>query len=307
MDLVLRCLILFPLVVVLVRIVNRRELSSLEPFDVVLLVVIGDLLQQGITQSDYSVTGAAIVVTTITLLSALTAYLNWRIPLLRTTLEGEPIILLENGRPIERNLRRQRITMAELAAQARLATSRRLRACATRCSRRRAGSASSPTDDRRADRDREGGRPAAVIVTAGDAVAPAGCLVGFATQASIHPPRMLVCLSVVNATYRRARRSRVLGVHLVPAGRRDLAELFGEETADDGTDKFAACAWTPGPAGVPLLDGCPAWFAGTIVRWLPLGDHTGALLDPIAGPAAATPEPALRLLEAGPLHPGHPA
>ncbi len=120
MDLVLRCLILFPLVVVLVRIVNRRELSSLEPFDVVLLVVIGDLLQQGITQSDYSVTGAAIVVTTITLLSALTAYLNWRIPLLRTTLEGEPIILLENGRPIERNLRRQRITMAELAAQARL-------------------------------------------------------------------------------------------------------------------------------------------------------------------------------------------
>src|SRR5689334_12272789 len=119
MDLVLRCLILFPLVVVLVRIVNRRELSSLEPFDVVLLVVIGDLLQQGITQSDYSVTGAAIVVTTITLLSALTAYLNWRIPLLRTTLEGEPIILVENGRPIERNLRRQRITMAELAAQAR--------------------------------------------------------------------------------------------------------------------------------------------------------------------------------------------
>jgi uncharacterized membrane protein YcaP (DUF421 family) len=119
MDLVIRCLILFPLVVILVRIVNRRELSSLEPFDVVLLVVIGDLLQQGITQSDYSVTGAAIVVTTITLLSALTAYLNWRFPVLRTTLEGEPIILVENGRPIDRNLRRQRITMAELAAQAR--------------------------------------------------------------------------------------------------------------------------------------------------------------------------------------------
>ena len=108
MDLVLRCLILFPLVVILVRIVNRRQLSSLEPFDVVLLVVIGDLLQQGITQSDYSVTGAAIVITTITL-----------IPAFRLTLEGEPIILLERGQPIEKNLRRQRITLAELAAQAR--------------------------------------------------------------------------------------------------------------------------------------------------------------------------------------------
>ncbi len=152
----------------------------------------------------------------------------------------------------------------------------------------------------------EAADPPLWIVTAGDAEAPAGCLVGFATQASMHPPRMLVCLSVVNATYRRARHSRVLGVHLVPAGRRDLAELFGEETADDGTDKFASCAWTPGPAGVPLLDGCPARFAGTIVRWLPLGDHAGALLDPIAGDAVA-PGPPLRLREAGPLHPGHPA
>jgi len=76
-------------------------------------------VQQGITQSDYSVTGAAIVITTITLLSLVTAYLNWRIPAFRMTLEGEPIILLEHGQPIEQNLRKQRITLAELAAQAR--------------------------------------------------------------------------------------------------------------------------------------------------------------------------------------------
>jgi uncharacterized membrane protein YcaP (DUF421 family) len=119
MDLVLRCLVLFPLVVVLVRIVNRRELSSMQPFDVVLLVVIGDLVQQGITQNDFSVTGAAIVVTTITLLSMATAYLNWRFSGVRTTLEGEPIILVQHGRPLEHNLRRQRITLAELQAQAR--------------------------------------------------------------------------------------------------------------------------------------------------------------------------------------------
>jgi uncharacterized membrane protein YcaP (DUF421 family) len=119
MDLVLRCLVLFPLVVILIRVVNRRELSSMEPFDVVLLVVIGDLLQQGITQNDFSVTGSAIVVTTITLLSLATAYANWRFPRLRSTLEGEPVILVENGRPLERNLRRQRITLAEVEAQAR--------------------------------------------------------------------------------------------------------------------------------------------------------------------------------------------
>jgi uncharacterized membrane protein YcaP (DUF421 family) len=119
MDLVLRCLVLFPLVLILIRVINRRELTSMEPFDVVLLVVIGDLLQQGITQNDFSVTGSAIVVTTVTLLSAAVAYVNWRFPALRRVLEGEPVILLERGRPIERNLRRQRITLAELEAQAR--------------------------------------------------------------------------------------------------------------------------------------------------------------------------------------------
>jgi uncharacterized membrane protein YcaP (DUF421 family) len=101
-------------------VINRRELTAMEPFDLVLLVVIGDLLQQGITQSDYSVTGAAIVVTTITLLSAGTAYASWRFPGVRRALDGEPVILLERGRPIERNLRRQRITVSELEAQARM-------------------------------------------------------------------------------------------------------------------------------------------------------------------------------------------
>ena len=119
MDLVIRATLVFFFIFLITRIAGRRELSSLEPFDVILLVVLGDLVQQGITQNDFSVTGSAIVITTITLLSLGTAYLNWRLPILRLTLEGEPIILLEDGRPIERNLRRQRITLAELAAQAR--------------------------------------------------------------------------------------------------------------------------------------------------------------------------------------------
>jgi uncharacterized membrane protein YcaP (DUF421 family) len=119
MDLVGRCLILFPLIVLLVRVVNRRELAKMEPYDLVLLIVLGDLVQQGVTQNDYSVTGAAIVIVTMTLLSMLTAYLSYRLPRFRRVLDGEPVILLENGNPLESNLRRERISLGELAAQAR--------------------------------------------------------------------------------------------------------------------------------------------------------------------------------------------
>jgi uncharacterized membrane protein YcaP (DUF421 family) len=120
MDLVLRALILFPLALLLTRVVTRRELSSLEPFDLVLLVVLGDMLQQGITQNDQSITGAAIVVVTLALLSVASAFLTYRVRPLRQVMEGEPVILIADGEVVHGNLRRERITLAELAAQARL-------------------------------------------------------------------------------------------------------------------------------------------------------------------------------------------
>src|SRR4051794_6670774 len=85
-----------------------------------------------------------------------------------------------------------------------------------------------------------------LIATAREADSLAGCLVGFATQASIDPSRFLVCLSDKNRTYRVARRARHLGVHLVPAHAARLAELFGGETGDE-VDKFARCSWHEGP------------------------------------------------------------
>ena len=94
------------------------------------------------------------------------------------------------------------------------------------------------------------------IVTACHGDRRDGCLVGFATQASMKPARMLVCLSTANLTYRIAVSSPRLAVHLVPADRHDLALLFGGETGDD-TDKLSDVAWTAGPGGVPLLDDCP--------------------------------------------------
>lgn len=119
MDLVLRSIFVFCLILVITRAVGRRELSSMEPFDLILLVVLGDLVQQGVTQSDYSLTGATTVSVTIACLVVATAYLSYRFKRLRPILEGEPILLISEGRILERALRRQRMTVEELRAEAR--------------------------------------------------------------------------------------------------------------------------------------------------------------------------------------------
>jgi uncharacterized membrane protein YcaP (DUF421 family) len=119
MDLAIRSLVAFLFVFAITRVVGRRELSTLEPFDVIMLVVIGDLVQQGVTQSDYSVTGIVIVLSVVTLMTALFAYLNFRFPKLRPLMEGYPVVLIDNGSLIERNLRRERLTVGEVEAEAR--------------------------------------------------------------------------------------------------------------------------------------------------------------------------------------------
>ena len=122
------------------------------------------------------------------------------------------------------------------------------------------------------------------VVTTSDGDTRAGCLVGFTTQCSIDPVRFLVCLSDKNHTYRVALHASTVAVHLLRESQRDVAALFGGETGDE-VDKLARCAWTPGPDGVPVLDGCAAWFAGRVVDRFVLGDHTGLLLEPFDGSA----------------------
>jgi uncharacterized membrane protein YcaP (DUF421 family) len=120
MDIVLRAALAFLFILMLTRIVGRRELSSLEPFDLILLVTIGDLVQQGVTQNDFSVTGMLLAVGTIGLLTVLFSYLPWKFQVLRPMLEGIPVILIEDGKVIERNLKRNRLTQEEVAAAARV-------------------------------------------------------------------------------------------------------------------------------------------------------------------------------------------
>lgn len=118
------------------------------------------------------------------------------------------------------------------------------------------------------------------IVTTSDGERREGCVIGFATQCSFHPPRLLACLSRENRTYRLAMRSEALAVHLVPRSQLALAKLFGGETGDE-IDKFERCEWHEGPRGLPILDGCPSWLAGEILARHDLGDHVGFWLGPL--------------------------
>jgi len=119
-DLVLRATIAFFFILLLTRIVGRRELVTLEPFDLILLVVLGDLIQQGVTQSDYSVTGLILAAGTIALLTVAVSYVSFRFPGTRPLLEGQPIVVVQDGNVLEENLRRERLTREELAEAARL-------------------------------------------------------------------------------------------------------------------------------------------------------------------------------------------
>jgi uncharacterized membrane protein YcaP (DUF421 family) len=120
MDIVIRAAVIFFFVYLLTRLLGRRELNSLEPFDLILLVVVGDLVQQAVTQNDESITGALLAISTIGLLTLALSYVNYRFRRLRPLLTGEPIVLVEDGEVIQPNLRRQRLTREEIGAEARL-------------------------------------------------------------------------------------------------------------------------------------------------------------------------------------------
>src|SRR3954463_16606625 len=120
MDIAVRALVLYAFVILVMRVIGRRELSSLSAVDLVLLIVLGDAIQQGLTQDDYSVTGALIAVTTIAAAQVGSSYLGFRSRRARNVLEGEPIVIIEDGQLVERNLKRERMTEDEVAEEMRM-------------------------------------------------------------------------------------------------------------------------------------------------------------------------------------------
>lgn len=147
--------------------------------------------------------------------------------------------------------------------------------------------------------------PMYVVTTWADGIA-AGCLVGFASQTSIHPPRFLVGLSRKNHTFRVAAGATHLAVHVFDHEHLATVELFGSQTGDE-VDKFGRCAWHSGPAEMPILDDAAAWFVGEILERFSLGDHVGHLLAPIDGDPPRELESWVSFGDVRHLEPGHEA
>ena len=119
MDIVLRACVAYVFIIFLLRIIGRRELSTLAPSDLVLLVVMGDLVQNGVTQSDQSVTGVFLAVSTFAVLTVAVSVLTHRSPRAQILLEGSPLILVQDGKPIEKNLRSERLNICDITEEAR--------------------------------------------------------------------------------------------------------------------------------------------------------------------------------------------
>lgn len=98
--------------------------------------------------------------------------------------------------------------------------------------------------------------PAMIVATTAAEGRPAGCLVGFHSQAGIDPERYCLWLSKANHTYRTALRASHFAIHLLTDADLSVAEWFGTRSGES-TDKFAGLDQTAGPGGVPLLQGCP--------------------------------------------------
>lgn len=119
MDVVIRATIIYVLILLLMRAIGRRELSEMSSFELIILVVMGDLIQQGVTQEDYSITGALLAIGTMALLSVLLSYLGFMWPKVDTVLEGVPALVFRDGEPLEEVLRAHRMRIDDLLDAAR--------------------------------------------------------------------------------------------------------------------------------------------------------------------------------------------
>ena len=120
MDIVLRAAIAYVFIVFMLRIIGRRELSTLAPSDIVLLVVMGDLIQNGVTQSDQSVTGIFLAVSTLAVLTVAMSLVSYKSRRAQALIQGAPLILVEEGRAVDQNLRSERLNLDDVAEEARL-------------------------------------------------------------------------------------------------------------------------------------------------------------------------------------------
>lgn len=119
MEIVARASIIFFFLFLLTRGLNRRALSDMAPFELLLLVTIGDMVQQGITQEDFSLTGAVLAGSTFAFWVSVLSYLSWRSRRLGRLLDGVPLVIVVNGQPIDRVLAAEHLPLDEVFEAAR--------------------------------------------------------------------------------------------------------------------------------------------------------------------------------------------
>lgn len=119
MDIVFRAAVAYVFIIFVLRVMGRRELSSLGPSDLVLVVVLGDLVQNGVTQADQSVTGMFLAISTFAMLTVAMSVLTFKSRRAQTLIEGQPLILVEDGMPVAKNLRAERLRVDDIAEEAR--------------------------------------------------------------------------------------------------------------------------------------------------------------------------------------------
>jgi uncharacterized membrane protein YcaP (DUF421 family) len=121
MDIVVRASVMFVMVYGLLRLLGKRELGQMSPFEFVTLIVMGDLIQQGVTHQDFSLTGATLAICTFAAWSLAMSVLSHRFPKARGVLRSGPVVLVRDGDFIDQNMDRERIDHDEFATQLRLA------------------------------------------------------------------------------------------------------------------------------------------------------------------------------------------
>ena len=121
MDIVARAAVMFFVLYVLLRIMGKRELGQLTPFELVVMIVLGDLIQQGVTHNDFSLTGAILAISTFAFLAIAMSWLTYLSPRAEKLLDGEPRVVIRNGKLLKENLRRDRMTQGEVESEMRLA------------------------------------------------------------------------------------------------------------------------------------------------------------------------------------------